>query len=298
MDKSVLLSNFAVQLYVMKQILLCLIGVTLMLSSCKHYNNVMKTSDYEYKYEAAKEYFVKGEYAKAAVILADVVTILKGTMRAEESLYMLAMSEYCDGNYDISHSYFKKYYQTYPKGVYVEYARYYAGCSLYESVPDTRLDQSNVSAAIMEFQDFLDFYPYTKLREKAQNMIFALQDKMVEKEFQAARLYLDLGSYMGNCAYGGSNYEACIVTSRNALLDFPYASPERREQFSFMILKAKYQLAIQSVESKRMERYRDTIDEYYGFVNEYPESKNLKEAKRIFEASNKIVNKKQEQLSK
>lgn len=298
MDKSVLLSNFAVQLYVMKQILLCLIGVTLMLSSCKHYNNVMKTSDYEYKYEAAKEYFVKGEYAKAAVILADVVTILKGTMRAEESLYMLAMSEYCDGNYDISHSYFKKYYQTYPKGVYVEYARYYAGCSLYESVPDTRLDQSNVSAAIMEFQDFLDFYPYTKLREKAQNMIFALQDKMVEKEFQAARLYLDLGSYMGNCAYGGSNYEACIVTSRNALLDFPYASPERREQFSFMILKAKYQLAVQSVESKRMERYRDTIDEYYGFVNEYPESKNLKEAKRIFEASNKIVNKKQEQLSK
>lgn len=269
-----------------------------MLSSCKHYNNVMKTSDYEYKYEAAKEYFVKGEYAKAAVILADVVTILKGTMRAEESLYMLAMSEYCDGNYDISHSYFKKYYQTYPKGVYVEYARYYAGCSLYESVPDTRLDQSNVSAAIMEFQDFLDFYPYTKLREKAQNMIFALQDKMVEKEFQAARLYLDLGSYMGNCAYGGSNYEACIVTSRNALLDFPYASPERREQFSFMILKAKYQLAVQSVESKRMERYRDTIDEYYGFVNEYPESKNLKEAKRIFEASNKIVNKKQEQLSK
>ena len=43
-----------------------------------------------------------------------------------------------------------------------------------------------------------------------------------------------------------------------------------------MILRAKYQLAQQSVEEKRLERYRDTIDEYYGFMNEYPESKYLK----------------------
>ncbi len=43
----------------------------------------------------------------------------------------------------------------------------------------------------------------------------------------------------------------CIVTARNALLDYPYASPERREEFSIMILRAKYQLAQQSVEEKR-----------------------------------------------
>ena len=70
------------------------------LTSCGEYNRVLKSADYEYKYEAAKEYFVKGQYAKAAVLLADMVTMLKGTLRAEESLYMLAMSEYCDGNYD------------------------------------------------------------------------------------------------------------------------------------------------------------------------------------------------------
>ena len=291
MHKSVVFYNFATQLYNMKRYYLCLLSILMFFTSCKHYNNVMKTTDYEYKYEAAKEYFVKGQYAKAAVLLADMVTMLKGTLRAEESLYMLAMSEYCDGNYDVAYSYFKKYYQSYPKGVYVEQARYYAGCALYEGVPDTRLDQTNASAAIAEFQTFLDIYPYTTLRQQAQDMIFALQDKMVEKEYQAAKLYLDLGSYMGNCAYGGSNYEACIVTSRNALLDFPYASPQRREQFSFMILQAKYQLAYQSVENKRLERYRDTIDEYYGFINEYPESKHLKEAQKIFENSDKIVNK-------
>ena len=287
-----LFHNFAVQLYNMKRIFLWLSGAMLLLASCNQYNNVMKTADYDYKYEAAKEYFVKGQYSRSSVLLGELVTLMKGTSRGEECLYMLAMSEFCDGNFDVAHSYFKKYYQSYPKGVYVEYARFYAGRALYESVPDTRLDQSSTMAAVKEFQDFLDYYPYTSLKDRTQEMIFALQEKMVEKEFQAAKLYYDLRSYMYNCSYGGSNYEACIVTARNALLDYPYASPERREEFSIMILRAKYQLALQSVEEKRLDRYRDTIDEYYGFMNEYPESKYLKDAQRIFAQSEKYVNKK------
>lgn len=263
-----------------------------LLSSCGEYNSVLKSTDYEYKYEAAKEYFVKGQYSRAALLFGDLIAVMKGTVRAQESLYMLAMSEYCDGNYDVASSYFKKYYQSYPKGTYVEYARYYAGRSLYESVPDVRLDQTNTYTAIKEFQDFLDLYPYTKLKDRTQDMIYALQDKLVEKEYISAKLYYDLGNYMGNCLYGGSNYEACIVTSQNALLDYPYASPARREEFAIMILRAKYHLARQSVEDKRMDRYRDAIDEYYGFVNEYPESKYLKDAQQIFVASDKVVNKK------
>ena len=136
----------------MRRILLLLSGAVLLLVSCNEYNNVLKTVDYDYKYEAAKEYFVKGQYSRAATLLTNLVTMMKGTLRAEESLYMLAMSEYCSGNYDVAYSYFKKYYQSYPKGRYVEYARFYAGRSLYESVPDTRLDQSNTTAAVNEFQ--------------------------------------------------------------------------------------------------------------------------------------------------
>lgn len=276
----------------MKRIVLILSAGIFLLTSCNQYNNVLKSADYEYKYEAAKEYFVKGQYSRAALLFGDLIAVMKGTVRAQESLYMLAMSEYCDGNYDVASSYFKKYYQSYPKGTYVEYARYYAGRSLYESVPDVRLDQTNTYTAIKEFQDFLDLYPYTKLKDRTQDMIYALQDKLVEKEYISAKLYYDLGNYMGNCLYGGSNYEACIVTSQNALLDYPYASPARREEFAIMILRAKYHLARQSVEDKRMDRYRDAIDEYYGFVNEYPESKYLKDAQQIFVASDKVVNKK------
>ena len=58
------------------------------------------------------------------------------------------------------------------------------------------------------------------------------------------------------------------------------------------MLKAKYELARQSVEEKRITRYRDVVDEYYAFVNDYPESKYLKEAQKIFNDAENIVKKK------
>ena len=217
---------------------------------------------------------------------------MKGTAYAEESLYLAAMSNFYNKDYDAASLYFRKYYQVYPKGQYVEYARYYCGLSLYKMTPDPRLDQQSTYEAIKEFQEFLDFYPYTSIKAETQEMIYALQDKLVEKEYLSAKLYYDLGSYTMNCGiYGGSNYEACVVTARNALNDFPYASPERREELSIMILRAKYFLAEESVDIKRVSRYRDCIDEYYAFANDYPESKYIKEAEKIFAKSQEFVEK-------
>jgi outer membrane protein assembly factor BamD len=144
--------------------------------------------------------------------------------------------------------------------------------------------------AIGEFQSFLDNYPETPLKTQTQQMIFELQDKLIEKEYLSAKMYYDLGNYFGNCTSGGSNFQACIVTSQNALKDYPYG--KRREDFAMLVLRAKYGLAQQSIETRKVERFRETIDEYYGFVNDYPESKYLKEAKKIFESAENIVNKK------
>ena len=49
-----------------------------------------------------------------------------------------------------------------------------------------------------------------------------------------------------------------------------------------LVLKSRYKLALNSVERRAEERYRATIDEYYGFKNEFPESKYKKEADKIF----------------
>ena len=39
------------------------------LTSCGEYNKLLKSTNYEYKYEAAKNYFAKGQYNRSATLL-------------------------------------------------------------------------------------------------------------------------------------------------------------------------------------------------------------------------------------
>ncbi len=263
----------------MKKTILFSISAVLLFSSCaREFNQVYKTDNLLYKYEYAKESFANGKYERSISLLQDLVTPLKGTENAQECLYMLAMAEYCSRDYEGASETFKKYYSSYPKGTYAEEAEFYVGQSLYMSTPEPRLDQSQTVAAISAFQEFLDMYPDSKLRNTAQNRLFALQDKLVKKELLSAQLYYNLGSYFGNCTDGGNNYEACIITSQNALKDYPYSN--LRENFAILIMKSKFELAQQSVEEKKLERYQDAEDECYGFINEYPDSKEKATAQR------------------
>ena len=262
--------------------------VALLLSSCaKEFNAVYKSTDYDYKYEFAKECFDKGKYTNAITLLEELVTILKGSDNGEECLYMLAMAEFCNGDYETASTYFKKYYQSYPKGIYSEMASYFVGESLYMSTPEPRLDQSQTVNAISAYQEYLDLFPDALMKSQAQQRLFALQDKLVKKELLSAQLYYNLGTYFGNCTNGGSNYEACIITAQNALKDYPYSS--MRENFSLLIMKSKYELAEQSVREKQLDRFRDAEDECYGFINEFPDSKDRDLAEKYIAKCKKIT---------
>lgn len=269
-----------------------LILVLMILTACSEYSAVLKSNDYEYKYEAAKALYADGHYRQAAELFSMLLAPLKGTSYGEESLYMLAESNLKAKDYESAAMFFKKYYQVYPKGHYMEMARFNSGYSLYKQVADIRLDQTSTMEAIREYQDFLDYCPNTGLKEQTHAVIYELQDRLVEKEYLSAKLYYDLGTYTLNSIYGGNNYEACVVTAQNALNDYPYASAGLREDLSILILRAKYHLARQSVEAKRIERFRDAIDEYYAFENDFPESKYLSEANSIFRYSQRMVERK------
>ena len=270
-------------------LLLLIAPCFLFLVSCSEYSSVLKSTDYEYKYEVAKALYTNGEYRHAAELFSSLLPILRGTSYGEESLYMLAESNMKAKDYESATMFFKKYYQSYPKGRYMEMARYNSGYALYKQTADIRLDQTSTMEAITEYQSFLDYCPGTTLKEQAQQVIYEMQDKLVQKEYLSAKLYYDLGTYRGNTTEGGSNYEACVVTAQNALKDYPYASTELRENLSILVLRAKYLLAKHSIEDRRMERFRDTIDEYYAFLNDFPESQYIKEANSIFTNSEQII---------
>ena len=267
---------------IMKKLTLIASCVALLMTSCvNEYNQITKSGDYTLKYEYAKQCYAQGKYSRVVPLLQELVTMKKGSTEGEECLYMLAMSEFGMKDYETASEYFKKYFSSYPKGRYAENAKYYVGESLFQNAPEPRLDQSTTMTAIAAFQEYLDIFPNAHLKDQATSRLYALQDLLVEKEYKSARLYFDLGTYFGNCTNGGNNYEACIVTAQNALKDYPYSN--RREEFASLVMKSKYELAKMSVESKQLERYQDAEDECYGFINEYPDSKERSLAEKYIE---------------
>lgn len=271
----------------MKNIVYLYLLIALVVSSCRSSNslgNEYKDMDIDYMYETAKAYYLDGNYNKASDLLETMVTMLKGGDKAEESIMLLAMCYYNSKDYETASQYFKLHYSNYPRGEYAEYSRFYSGKSLYMDITEPELDQSGTYVAINELQLFMEYFPLSKYRDEAQDLIAKMQDVLVKKEYLSAKLYYDLGDYM---AYMGNNYEACIITAQNALKDFPYTA--LREDISMLILKARYKMARSSVLEKKVERYRNTVDEYYAFKTEFPESKYLEEAEKYYNEASKFV---------
>ncbi len=260
-------------------IIIC--AAAILLGGCTEYNKVLKSKDIDYRYDYAKRAYEIGKYVQASTILTDLITPLKGRPQGEEALYLLAMSYYQNKDYMNSGVYFKTYYSRYPKGKYTDLARFYSGYGYYLDSPDPQLDQSETLKGIEELQGFLDYFPKSDKAATAQEAMFELQDKLTLKELQSAQLYYNLGTYMGN------NYRSAYIVAENAVKTYPYS--KYREELEMLKLKSLFQEARESVDEKKEERFRDVIDEYYSFINSYPEGENRSEADNILKISKRYV---------
>lgn len=250
---------------------------TLLFTSCSEYQKVLKSGDPEFKYVKAKQYFERREYNKASTLFAELVPVFKGTARADEALYYLAESYFLQRNYIMAGHYYQQYARSFPNTDEAELAYFNSAYCHYKSSPNSRLDQENTRKGIEAFEMFIELYPESKKQVEAQDYIAELQDKLVYKSYLNAKLYFDLGNYMGN------NYQSAVIAASNSLRDYP--DTKYREELSFLILKSKFIQAENSVMEKQDERFRETIDEYYSFINDFPESKFIREANKMFATS-------------
>lgn len=256
------------------QYYLLTLAAAVSLSGCTEYQRILKSTDTDAKLEFARRAFDEKRYVQASTVLSDVAMALRGSEKAEDALYLLALSYYENKDYLNSGVCFKQYYQRYPKGKYTELARFYTGYGYYLESPDPQLDQTETVKGIEELQGFIDYFPNSDRVNIAQNAIFELQDKLTLKQLQNAQLYYNLGYFLTN-----NNYESAIVVAQNAIKDYPYS--RYKEDLEMLILKSRYQEAKASINEKKPERYREVLDEYYSFINNYPDSPMREEADRI-----------------
>ena len=251
------------------------------LTGCGEYQKLLKSRDPEAKYQAALQYFNQKQYVKAQTLLDDVTNYYKGTERSEDVLAYLARCYMGQQLYESATDYYQAYVRNYPKGKYATEAYFQVGHCQYLDSPDARLDQDVTKKAIEAFEKFVELYPESPYAEQAYQEMSEMYDKLAYKELLNARLYYNLGSYLGN------NYQGCEIVAKNALKNFP--SNKYQEDFNWLILQAKYEQMIHSFEELKLDRARDTQDEYYNFITEYPESKHRKEADRMLGQIKKIT---------
>lgn len=252
------------------------------LSSCGNYNKILKSTDFEFKYKKAVEYYEAGEYVKAGTLFQELVNIYRGTTRADKIYYYYAKSMIGQKDYLMAGHYFKSLVKEFPGSEFTEEAQFMVGYCAYLQSPKPRLDQSITQEAIDALQLYINLYPYNQRVDEANRLIDELNDKMVYKSYLNAKLYYDF-----------DNYKASVVALTNSLSKYP--DSKYREELMYMLLESKYLLAVNSVYDKRIERLSSALDEYFTFVDEFPESKYRKEADRFYKTTSELLDYKEEE---
>ncbi|MDE7374229.1 MAG: outer membrane protein assembly factor BamD [Odoribacter sp.] len=259
----------------MKKFLL-FIWVIVLLASCGEYQKLLKSEDYQLIYKKAIEYYNQGDYQRAQNLLDGIRTVFSGTSKAQNIAYYRAFCSYNLKDYEVAANLFRQFIKTYPESAFAEECLYMVGFCDYKASPKPRLDQQVTEKALNEFQLYLNRYPHSGRKEKINAYMDEMRDKLSYKAYLSARNY-----------YQREYYKAATISLQNCLKDFP--GSKYREEVMYMLFVSKYEMAVNSVEEKKLERYNNALEEYYYFVDEYPESKYASDMKRKYEAINRYL---------
>lgn len=261
-----------------------LLAFALLLSACSNkYQKMLKNPDNRAKLEMADAYYKKKDFVRAVTLYEQVEEAFSGTPTAEKVLYNSAQCNFGLKMYSLSGFQFKTYFENFPSGEHAEEALYmYAYCSYLESF-DPELDQTDTYKAIESFKIFVNVYPESKYVPECNRYLDKLREKLSFKAYRTAKLYFDM-----------EEYKSAIVALKNVSRDFPEL--QQKEEVDFLVVKANFLLAMNSVPSKQAERFRNTLQAFEEYTEQYTEgSKYMREAKELErkaqEALKKLENK-------
>jgi len=251
------------------------------LSSCGKFEKFRKSANLPTKYKAAMDYYKKKDFDKAGILFDEIMPLMKGDSTQELATFYQAYCDFNLGNYTLANTHFKKFSEVFSRSEYAEEAIYMSAYSLYKDSPNYNLDQTGTLAAINEIQSYLNNYPETKFRDDCTNIIKELRKKLEKKAFEKAKLYHKTSPF--NIA----SLKSSVIEITNFQRDFP--DSDYNEEMAYMKVLAQYDLAKSTIENKQKERFEEATKFYLELIDKYPQSAFLKDAERMYEQSNKEV---------
>jgi outer membrane protein assembly factor BamD len=250
--------------------------LALAVTSCGEYEKLLKSSDYELKKQKVFDYYDDGKYMRSIELLSQILPRYRATDEAEQLNWINAQAHFKIHDYLMAGTYYQNFADTYPGSNNAEEASYLSALCDYYLSPRAELDQANTRKAIESFTIFMQKYPTSTRNDDCKARVLELEEKLAEKSYLSARLYYDL-----------KQYRAATVSLANSLKEYP--DTKYREELMFLKLDALFLYAEMSVPARRVERFQTTLDEYYSFIEEFPQSKYAKDVKRIFETTAKFL---------
>jgi outer membrane protein assembly factor BamD len=265
-------------------IIIIALGAILVTFSCTGFEKIIKSDDVNLKFTKAFYFYNKGDYVKAGTLFDQLAPMIRGTRKADSVYFYQAMTQYKLSDYIIAGHLFSNFVQMYGNSSLIQEAAYMEAYCYYMQSPRPELDQTSTSQALDAFRLYMIRYPISPRIVDCKRIIDELTEKLMEKAYLASQLYYNL-----------DNYKAAVISLSNCLADFP--DTKYREELMFKLLKSKYMLALNSIQSKQTERFQDAIDEYFTFISEFPNSKDKKEADEMHETTSKFVKEPENELT-
>jgi outer membrane protein assembly factor BamD len=251
-----------------KNLLYLLIGAVL-LASCGNFEKIRKSSDVNYKLTKANEYFDKQDYGHANELYKELMPIMKSTRNYENLFYKYAYTFYYLKDYVEASYYFKNFTEYFPSSKNAEECEYMSALALYKYAPKYQLDPTNTIKALEAMESYANRYPNSAHSKEASEYIDASKKKLEMKKADAALLY-----------YNIYKYKAATVAYKSVMRDYP-DSPNS-DLYQFMIMKSMYMYAVESITAKQEERYGNAIAAFNELKQNYPQSKYMDEAEKLY----------------
>ena len=227
--------------------------------SCGDYQKLLNSDDTSVKYKEAEVYYKNGEYRRANRLFEQIIPKYRGKPQAQRIIFFFADSYFQMESYYLAAYQYENFIKSYPKSQRVQEASFKAAMSYYFQSPKFSLDQDDTYTAIEKLQVFLNLYPNSEYADRANQMIAELQEKIEKKNFEIAKQY-----------YTIRDYKAAIRANDNFISNFP--GTKFREEALYTKFISSYQIAINSVNTKKEDRLEELIQQFNTIIRYYPES--------------------------
>ncbi len=230
------------------------------LLSCNEYQKLLNSTDNDTdKYNAAEKYYNDGEFRRANALIEQLIPSYRGKPQGERLVFFFADSYFQIKLYYSAAIQFENFIKSYPNSQRIQEAYFMEAKSYYMLSPLYTLDQDDTYTGIDKLQVFINRFPNSEYVSEALELMDDLQNKLEEKDFEISKQY-----------YTIRDYTSAIKALDNFVADNP--GTIFREEALYYKWLSQFEIAINSIESRIVDRVTELERSLDNFLRNYPDT--------------------------